>query len=221
MMEQFFVPPANAVIKWFHRFVGKAYPLLPREMQRQIFERLLNGPAGVRWAENYASMPPFDPSGHRKWEVVARALETVESIHWIGCCSGREVAYFAERYPQKRVIASDLSASIVRWCRQRYRLPNVCFQQVDATRFDFGEDLVVAMGVLTYMDATQITQFSGNVRRLVSAEPVTRGYQGRWRSYRGRMTWNHPYRRLFPCTYYEEIPTGHSVTVVFTVGIQV
>ncbi|MFQ5858577.1 MAG: class I SAM-dependent methyltransferase [Anaerolineae bacterium] len=220
MIEEFFVPPSNVVSKWVHRFIGKAFPLLPRRLQRNMLRSVLNGEAGVRWAENYARMPPFEPSVHAKWRVVDKAVAEAESIHWIGCCSGREVAFFAACYPQKPFIASDLSASIIQWCQKRYDLPNLQFQRVDATRHDFGEDLVVAMGVMTYMDAEEVTRFSRHVRRLVSAEPVTEGYDERSSSYRSRMSWNHPYRQIFNCRHYEEIPNpGGGVSVVFTVGI--
>lgn len=220
MMEEFFVPPSNVVSKWVHRFIGKAFPLLPRRVQRNMVRSLLNGEAGVRWAENYARGPAFDEPEHPKWRVVDLAVAQAEKIHWIGCCSGREVAFFAARYPQKRFIASDLSASIVNWCRQKYRLPNLEFRQIDAVRFDFGEDLVVALGVLTYLDAKEIAQFSRNVRHLACAEPVVKGYQGGSSSYRGRLAWNHPYRQIFNCRHYEEIPnSGGGVSVVFTVGI--
>lgn len=221
MMEEFFVPPSNVVFKWVHRFIGKAFPLLPQHLQRNMVRKLLNGEAGVRLVEHYiCDLPPFDPSEHPKWNLVTWALGQADPIYWIGCSSAREVSFFARRYPQKQFIASDLSASIIRWCQQRYNLPNLEFMAVDASDYDFGENLVVALGVLTMMDAGEVVRFSRNVKRLVCAEPVLRGYHGDSSSYRGRLCWNHPYRRIFDCRHYEEIPNpGGGVSVVFTVGI--
>jgi hypothetical protein len=221
MLDHFFVPPSNPIAKWTRRAISVGFQVLPSSVRRSVLRSVLNGNAGSNWAEYYQHATTIDFS-QRKYQLLTAVLHReCGRVQWIGCCSGREVAYFAQRFPSLTFIGSDLSERVVAMCRATYDLPNLSFRSVDAVQADFGPDLVVALGVLVYMDAEEIRQFAARRPRLFAAEPVRTGYDGTRTAYWGRMAWNHPYRQLFPSAAYEEYaaPGGGRAVVLSPVSL--
>jgi hypothetical protein len=169
--------------------------------------------SGVRWAESYLARG--FPDRYTATLTMFTELETylatgqVTVVHQVACCSGREIAYFARRYPHVAFVGSDGDAAVVAWLRQTWRaVPNLSFTRVRLELTETAEvealraDLVYASGGLHYMDEPSVRHFVARVRErsplLLVSQPLDRAFavEGNARSRpRGQLSWNHPYAR--------------------------
>ncbi len=167
--------------------------------------------SGVRWARQYLARgfpDHFTPMIGMFAELEDRlASERVERVHQVACCSGREIAHYARRFPGIAFTGSDADDSIVEFCRETWRdLPNLAFtrlrlEDTDAagTRALEG-DLVCASGGLHYLDPESLRRFfvraRGLTRALLLSQPLDRDYAvtaERESKPRAQLSWNHPY----------------------------
>jgi cyclopropane fatty-acyl-phospholipid synthase-like methyltransferase len=167
--------------------------------------------SGVRWAKLY--LERGFPDRYTPLIAMFAELETrlasgrVASVHQVGCCSGREIAYFAKRFPCVAFTGSDSDPEIVDFLRGQWReLGNLRFVQLrmetsdDAEMENLRADLVYASGGLHYMDPSSLLRFFTCARALSSAlllsQPLTRPYpagDAKESMPRGQLSWNHPY----------------------------
>jgi trans-aconitate methyltransferase len=179
VFNRFFSPPSSLVGLWSQRALGYSVLLLPRVCRRAFVRALLKGEAGARWARFYLHASGEIDYSQPKYRALDALLTGMTGrVQWIGCCSGREVAWFAARHPSLTFHASDLSASAIDLCRATYHLPNLRFDVQDVTTATFGDDLVVSFGVLAYLDGPQIAQTARRVTRALCRGALTLALAG-------------------------------------------
>lgn len=167
--------------------------------------------SGVHWARQYMARgfpDRYTPVLAMFAEIEARlASGTIASVHQVACCSGREVAYFARRYPEVAFSASDTDPAIVDFLRETWReLPNLTFtrlrmEETESTAMEaLRVDLVFASGGLHYMDPEALGHFMARVHGLAGtlmlSQPLDRAYAvgtERVSQPRRQLSWNHPY----------------------------
>jgi len=167
--------------------------------------------SGVRWARHY--LERGFPDRYTPLLGMFAQLETrlaggsVARVHQVACCSGREVAHFAKRFPHVAFTGSDADDSIVAFLRETWRdVPNLGFSRLRLEETDGAEmeslrgDLVYASGGLHYMDPPSLQRFFRRARGLAGAlllsQPLDRGYlvaEERVSRPRRQLSWNHPY----------------------------
>lgn len=182
--------------------------------RREALKALCMGEdAGVRWAKSYLARG--FPDRYTPILAMFRELETylaggtVGRVHQVACCSGRETAYFARRFPAIAFRGSDGDADVVAFLRSTWRgVPNLEFAHVRLERTDPGEmealrsDLVYASGGFHYLDERSLRRFLARVREVTSiillSQPLDRAFsmEAHTRSTpRTQLSWNHPYAR--------------------------
>lgn len=167
--------------------------------------------SGVGWARQYLARgfpDRFTPIIGMFAELEARlASGRVERVHQVACCSGREIAHYARRFPGVAFTGSDADDSIVEFCRETWRdLPNLAFtrlrlEDTDAAGMRALEgDLVCASGGLHYMDPESLRRFFRRARELTRtlllSQPLDRDYAVALEQEskpRAQLSWNHPY----------------------------
>ena len=167
--------------------------------------------SGVRWARHYLArgFPDRYTALIGMFAELERRLASgeISRAHQVACCSGREIAHFAQRFPRVEFTGSDADPSIVDFLRETWRaIPNLDFVRLrlentaGAEMEALGGDLVYASGGLHYMDPESLRRFFGRARALTRAlllsQPLDRGYRvaGEQQSRpRRQLSWNHPY----------------------------
>jgi hypothetical protein len=180
--------------------------------RREAIKALCMGvDSGVRWAKQYLKRgfpDPFTPMISMFGELESRlASGKVASVHQVACCSGREIAYFAKRYPQIAFTGSDADPAIVEFLREHWReLTNLSFaclrlEETEGTQMEaLKSDLTYASGGFHYMDPESLQRFlaraHGLTRAMLLSQPLDRVYDTaaeRDSKPRQQLSWNHPY----------------------------
>jgi SAM-dependent methyltransferase len=195
-----------------HALDREYYDSATSTARREAIKGLCMGDeSGVRWARQYLERgfpDRYTPLIAMFGELESRlASGLVASVHQVGCCSGREIAYFAKRFPEVAFTGSDSDPEIVDFLRTHWReVANLRFVQLrmesgdDAEMANLRADLVYASGGLHYMDPLSLQRFFSRARELSSAlllsQPLFRAYpagEAKESSPRGQLSWNHPY----------------------------
>jgi SAM-dependent methyltransferase len=169
--------------------------------------------SGVRWARQYLERgfpDRYTPLISMFGDLESRlASGLINSVHQVGCCSGREIAYFARRFPAIDFTGSDSDPEIVEFLSEHWHeLRNLRFVRLrmetsdDAELQNLRADLIYASGGLHYMDPPSLLRFFTRARALSSAlllsQPLARAYpagDSTESAPRGQLSWNHPYPR--------------------------
>jgi trans-aconitate methyltransferase len=183
-------------------------------IRREEIKQLCMGrDSGVAWAKRYlekgfpepqtANLPMF--SILQKWF----ASGEIRSAHQVGCCSGREIAWFARHFPEIRFLGSDCDPAVVTFLKNFWAgIRNLDFMELHMDRPipdapGVCTDLLYASGGFHYMDSTSLRHFFENIRkfahRIALSQPLDRPFdavQSEESTPRGMLSWNHPYPRL-------------------------
>jgi hypothetical protein len=180
--------------------------------RREALKALCMGEAsGVRWAKSYLARG--FPDRYTPVLSMFRELEACLAggafgrVHQVACCSGRETAYFAARFPRIAFRGSDGDADVVEFLRETWRaLPNLEFARVRLERTDPAEmealrsDLLYASGGFHYLDERSLRRFLEHVRALTSvlllSQPLDRAFVMEAHAHsrpRTQLSWNHSY----------------------------
>ncbi len=185
------------------------------EERERLKALCLGGGSGTQWAKSYVASRFWVDEEDRRRAFERRAMfqwledllgsNTVDSVHQVGCSSGRELAFFARRHPHVRFVGSDVYADVVSFCVSYWKeTGNLEFTTLDLTdgeavgRMDC--DVVFSSGTLPYLDQMSVLRYFEAVqapgRLLLVGEPLQKPF---WRGRQGRSTrranfqWNHPY----------------------------
>lgn len=208
---------------------GEYYDPGTSTARREEIKRLCMGEdSGVAWAKAYLARgfpDRFTPVLGMFTELERRlASGAVRSVHQVACCSGREIAYFAQRHPEIRFRGSDADPAVVDFLRDEWRhLPNLSFAVLRLERPDdpgfaaLESDVAYASGGLHYLDPPSLHRFLGRARGLSSAlllsQPLDAGYAPERESLstpRRMLSWNHPYPALLAATGWQGIGWSES-----------
>ena len=170
--------------------------------------------SAIVWAKHYLSLgfPDRFTAALSMFAEIEQLLSSgaVRTVHQVGCCSGREIAWFAQRYPAVAFVGSDCDEALVQFLREHWKhLPNLTFELVrmeeesphDATLLKC--DLLYASGGFHYMDPASLLRFFQRARplatRLYLSQPMDRAFSPLTETTsrgRGMLSWNHPYPAL-------------------------
>ncbi len=166
--------------------------------------------SAVKWARHYLSLgfPDRYTLALKMFDEIESLLASgsVQIVRQVACCSGREIAYFARRYPHIKFVGSDCDEALIDFLREHWKhLSNLTFdlvrleeEQVDGAKLKC--DLLYASGGFHYLDPTSLRRFLQQVQplagRLFLSQPMHRSYaveKERDSQPRGQLSWNHPY----------------------------
>jgi hypothetical protein len=170
--------------------------------------------SAIYWARQYLAKgfpdatTPFLPMFRRLDEALSQG--SVQTVHQVACCSGREIAFYAKKYPGIRFVGSDCDEELVAFLRVRWAdLPNLKFVLL---RLDEAPsphdaalqcDLLLASGGFHYLDHPSLTGFFRRAREislsLFLSQPMDRSFDPESSAGslpRQMLSWNHPYPRM-------------------------
>lgn len=214
-----------------HALDREYYAAATSTARREAIKALCMGEdSGVRWAQQYLERgfpDPYTAVIAMFGEIESRlASGDVASVHQVACCSGREIAYFARRYPKITFVGSDADPAIVEFLRDKWReLPNLAFTLLRLEKTEDTEmeslrgDLVYASGGFHYMDPESLRRFFLHTHELAGSlllsQPLARAYltgTARESSPRGQLSWNHPYPHYLAETGWAHVAWSEGVT---------
>lgn len=184
--------------------------------------------SGYKWSEHYALSNSYQTP---IFVSILKTLDTsnIYKVHQVGCSSGREVSYFARRYPNIRFLGSDRYLEVIEGCRERWKdLPNIRFEVLDLVYDKVESELVFSSGSLQYIDQESLEFFFETLEctKILLEEPldVKFSIEDSLKSEpRGNLSWSHPYiktlRKMgykyinYDTTFREEHPWAKTVTI--------
>ena len=91
--------------------------------------------SAVKWARHYLSLgfPDRYTPALKMFDEIESLLASgsVQIVRQVACCSGREIAYFARRYPQIEFAGSDCDEALIDFLREHWKhLSNLTFDLV-------------------------------------------------------------------------------------------
>jgi hypothetical protein len=170
--------------------------------------------SAVQWARHYQKLgfpDAFTPKLPMfRWIEEALASGNVATVHQVACCSGRETAYFARRFPDVSFVGSDCDATLVEFLNRHWgNVENLTFVRLDLEKLSRGEsalepcDLLYASGGFHYMDADSLRGVFQGVRdragEIFLSQPMDRSFDPASATgsiARRQLSWNHPYPQL-------------------------
>jgi hypothetical protein len=170
--------------------------------------------SAIGWAKHYLSLgfPDRFTASLPMFAEIEKVLGTgaVRTVHQVGCCSGREIAWFAQRYANVAFVGSDCDEALVQFLREHWKhVPNLTFELVRMEKESPRDasvlkcDLLYASGGFHYMDPASLLGFFQRTKplagRLYLSQPMDRAFSpGTETASRGRgmLSWNHPYPAL-------------------------
>lgn len=208
----------------FAQWMSDVYLAEPDPDRREALKAIcMGGASGTAWADHYEATPidrnchigelsfddavPLYPALDRLLSDAAPDTLVVQ----IGTSSGRDIAYFARRYPQMQFLGTDIDTAIAERATRIHPLPNLRFSLARAhtllndTEIPNRPRLVVmSNGSLQYVQPEHIPVFfkrlhaRGNVA-VILVEPAAR-QTGRepdqigGSTWRGQFSYSHDYR---------------------------
>lgn len=203
--------------KFFHNIVvyfvlAKYYSKNTSSKEREVLKYMCMGnDSGVIWAKHYVKQgfPNEKTKMDSFWELLDNKLSdnTIIHVHQVACGSGREVAYYAKKYPKIKFIGSDIDESVVSFCKEKWGyISNLTFQVVRLDRLNEKEkkilkcDLIYASGGLQYLDEAHLIRFfkiiNGLSKQIIFTQPLAIDFlmdKHIHSKKRGNFSWNHPY----------------------------
>lgn len=177
--------------------------------------------SAVQWAKQYLkrgfpeAQTAFLPIFTRLEELL---LSNSMTVHQVGCCSGREVAYYAKKYPHSRFVGSDCDEDLILFLRETWQdLPNLSFELLRLeNKADIISqkpcDLLVASGGFHYLDAAVLQLFFSSARRFSGKILLSQPLDGHYNAGnilkstpRKQMSWNHPYPAYLRSTGWKDV----------------
>lgn len=183
-------------------------------LRREEIKHLCMGSdTGVAWAKRYLKKGFPEPQTPHlpMFPLLEEWFSDGEicSAHQVGCCSGREIAWFAQQFPGISFTGSDGDPAVVAFLKDHWAgVPNLDFFELRMDQPISGEtgistDLLYASGGFHYMDPESLQRFladiRGHARRIALSQPLDRPFHpeaSTESSPRGMLSWNHPYPRL-------------------------
>ena len=192
--------------------LAKYYSKNTSSKEREVLKYMCMGDdSGVVWAKYYAKIgfPNETTKMQGFWGLLDNKLSdhTIKHVHQVACGSGREVAYYAKKYPKIKFIGSDIDESVVSFCKEKWGyISNLTFEVVRLDRLNQKEkkilkcDLIFASGGLQYLDEALLIRFfkiiNGLSKQIIFAQPLAIDFlmdKHKHSKKRGNFSWNHPY----------------------------
>jgi len=199
-----------------HTFVLlKYYSKNTTSKEREDLKYMCMGQSsGMNWVKDYArtAFPNSDTDKVDFFKLLNNKLSgnTIMHAHQVACGSGREIAYYAKKYPKIKFIGSDIDKEVISFCSEKWKdIPNLTFEIIRLDRLNENEikllhcDLIFASGGLQYLDELHLTQFlkiiNGPCKYIMFTQPLSIDFlmdRHNNSSRRGNFSWNHPYTKI-------------------------
>lgn len=215
--------------RWFFACLSRAldvayYAPATSTTERERLKALcMADSSAIQWAHHYLKLgfpDAFTPHlAMFRWIEEALKTGRARSVHQVACCSGRETAYFAGRYPDVRFVGSDCDPMLVDFLNRHWAdVPNLTFVTLDLVKFAKGAvdldscDLLYASGGFHYLDESSLRGVLAAARQgageLHLSQPMDRVFDpvGATASApRQQLSWNHPYPRMLEETGWTDV----------------
>jgi len=205
----------------FYAWIKYEYLKEPDPDRRETLKELaMGGESGKNWARHYDSVPldfssivgnlPFNESNplFSETEAVLSKLKDAVIVQ-VGSSSGREIAYFASKFPNLHFIGTDIYPEVIEYSSQHHMGKNLTFQILSAkdigiliSKFGDRPVIVLSSGTLQNVQPEHLIRFFKDIARyafeLLLVEPGS-DRQGAPDSlhgsrYRDNFSYTHDYR---------------------------
>jgi len=191
------------------------------DKREELKSQAMGSNSGAEWAKLYDSRP-LDFSGkvgHMTFHEAIPLFKEIEDILekrqdlvviQIGSSSGREIAYFASKYPESIYIGSDIYIDVVAYSRSAHESPNLTFELGSAkdvsqllSPYRGRNILVYSSGSLQYAQPEHLRYFFKSLAnypnlKIVLLEPAneSKGIPDELKTsiWRGNFSYTHDYK---------------------------
>jgi hypothetical protein len=192
------------------------------EKREMLKSMAMGGNSGLNWARYYDEVPlDFNEKiGHMtlqesnplydEIETICQKAKTKLVIIQIGSSSGREIAYFATKFPMFEYIGTDIYQEVLDYSKNSHNLSNLTFLLYPAkdisqilSQYENSDVIVYSSGSLQYVQPEHLRDFfislvlHRNVRLIIS-EPAndSQGSPDRLKRsvWRGNFSYTHDYK---------------------------
>jgi len=149
----------------------------------------MGGSSGREWAKDYDSKPlDFDSKigdmtlnktvpMFKEIENILKTIETKLFVIQVGSSSGREIAYFANRYPTHTYIGTDIYQEVVDFSSHSHKSANLSFRELSAKNISMllseyrnESILIFSRGSLQYVQPEHLPPFFDSIANYASAK---------------------------------------------------
>ena len=182
----------------------------------------MGGNSGREWAEHYDSVPlDFNSKDGDltlnetvpMFNEIENILETVKTkllVIQVGSSSGREIAYFANRYKTHTYIGTDIYQEVVDYSSHSHKIKNLSFRKLPAknisellSEYRNENILIFSRGALNYVQPEHLPLFFSSIANCSSAKILLNepGYEKQYKVdeiegsiWRGNFSSTHNYK---------------------------
>jgi hypothetical protein len=182
-------------------------------IREEIKQLCMGQDSGVAWAKRYLKkgFPEPQTANLPMFQLLEKWLSDggIRLAHQVGCCSGREIAWFAQQFPDVQFTGSDCDPAVIAFLKEHWAgVPNLEFMELQMDKpipeeAGLQTDLLYASGGFHYMDTESLLRFLVDARRhacrIALSQPLDRHFHpetSQESTPRGMLSWNHPYPRL-------------------------
>lgn len=187
------------------------------DKRENLNELAMGGNSGREWAKHYDSIPlDFNSKDgdltfneavpmFNEIEKILKTIKTKLIVIQVGSSSGREIAYFANRYPNHTYIGTDIYQEVVDYSSHSHKSQNLSFRKLSAknisellSEYRNENILIFSRGALNYVQPEHLSSFFNSIANHASVkillnEPGSES-QGKVDELRGSIwRWNFSY----------------------------
>lgn len=149
------------------------------DKREKLKSLVMGGKSGENWAKNYNSrnLDFSQKCGHLSFQEAQPIFDELNGIcenykensllvFQIGSSSGREIAYFAKRFPKHRFIGTDIYKEVIEYSSSSHKFPNLNFELISAKNiyhklasFNKSDIVVFSSGSLQYVQPEHLDLF--------------------------------------------------------------
>lgn len=193
------------------------------DKRESLKELAMGGSSGREWAKHYDSIPldfnskvgdlTFNEAVpiFNEIENILEGAKTRLLIIQVGSSSGREIAYFAHKYPAHTYIGTDICQEIADYASSAHQSENLSFRKLSAknisrllSEYKNDDILIFSSGSLQYVQPEHLPVFFNSIANTPSAKILLNepGRESRGKPidemggsiWRGNFTYTHDYR---------------------------
>ncbi len=156
---------------FFILWTNKIYLKEKNPVRREhLKEQCMGSSTGANWAKYYDQNPISDSDVesslfYSKINEICTLIDELLVIQ-IGCSSGREIYYYAKKYPRHIFIGTDIYQKVIEYASDNHKLPNLRYTKSFAheiqnliTNCMSKNILIISSGSLQYVQPEHITLF--------------------------------------------------------------
>ncbi len=182
-------------------------------IREQLKEPWMGGSTGADWAKYYNLKPITDNDIEQSlfYSTINNICKIEDKllVIQVGSSSGREVYYFAQKYPKHHFIGTDIYSEVINYASVNHKADNLNFTKASAIelskvvdKFNTSKILIISSGSLQYVQPEYLARIYNDLKSIncmvILQEPANnlRGNPDQLKGslYRGNFSYTHNYK---------------------------